>query len=107
MAEARDFRVHADPETGEVDEQKLAKVLYEVGVLLRLGGGGVTLLANRRRVPDHPAELPTERFTESVDVRWMARTDTPPRFEEVPAVAAEAPEVDAEVVEEQAAAAAE
>lgn len=84
MAEARDFRVHADPETGEVDEQKLAKVLYEIGVLLRLGGGGVTLLANRRRVPDHPAELPTERFTESVDVRWMARTDTPPRFEEVP-----------------------
>lgn len=99
MAEARDWRVHPDPDTGEVDEQQLNKNLLELGVMLRKGGGSAAIFTNRKRVPENPHELPTERYTESVDIRWMARTDTAPRYEEAPVAEAPAEPVVAEPAE--------
>lgn len=99
MAEARMWRVHPG-EDGEVDEQALNKTLFEIGVMLRRGGGGVNLVANRRSVPENDHELPSERYTESVDVQWLARTDTRPRFEDVPPPAASAEPIEPPVAAE-------
>jgi hypothetical protein len=95
MAEARQWTVGPDPDTGEVDEQALNEALFEAGVFLKRGGGGIIARAHRLRNP----EIPSELYTESVTFQWLARSDTKPRAEEPsaePVAVAAAPELERE-----------
>jgi hypothetical protein len=85
MAQARQWTVPPDSETGEVDQELLGAALYDAGVMLRRAGGMVGMQAIRLQV-DGP-----EHVTTHVVVQWHARTDSKPRFEEsaAPAPAAE------------------
>lgn len=80
MAQARNWFVEPDPETGEVDPEDLQGALFECAVFLMRAGGATQQMAIRKEDPTRPGVF----FTESVVIQWVARTDTQPQPEKAP-----------------------